>query len=124
MQVVDAAHGAAVEGDDDVAFAQFCARRRTIGLDRDNQHAGFLLQLLRADKQAWNLDGLTADAEIGAADAAVFDQLTGDKFRGVDRDRKTGPCAGRMTAVLTPITSPREFSSGPPEFPGLSAASV
>jgi hypothetical protein len=33
-------------------------------------------------------------------------------------------CAPRMIAVLTPTTSPREFSSGPPELPGLSAASV
>ena len=37
---------------------------------------------------------------------------------------KHRPCAGRMTAVLTPITSPRAVTSGPPEFPGLSAASV
>src|SRR5678816_822738 len=29
-----------------------------------------------------------------------------------------------MIAVLTPITSPRESSKGPPELPGLSAASV
>src|SRR2546421_500863 len=29
-----------------------------------------------------------------------------------------------MIAVLTPITSPREFTSGPPELPGLSAASA
>ena len=29
-----------------------------------------------------------------------------------------------MTAVLTPITSPRELASGPPELPGFSAASV
>src|SRR2546426_943105 len=34
------------------------------------------------------------------------------------------PCAGRITAVLTPMTSPREFTKGPPELPGLSAASV
>ena len=34
------------------------------------------------------------------------------------------PCAPMMTAVLTPITSAREFTSGPPELPGLSAASV
>jgi hypothetical protein len=33
-------------------------------------------------------------------------------------------CAPRITAVLTPTTSPREFSSGPPELPGFSAASV
>ena len=37
---------------------------------------------------------------------------------------KHSPCAPEMTAVLTPITSPRELTSGPPEFPGLSAASV
>ena len=37
---------------------------------------------------------------------------------------KQMPCAGRMTAVLTPITLPRESSKGPPEFPGFSAASV
>ena len=29
-----------------------------------------------------------------------------------------------MIAVLMPITSPRRFSSGPPELPGLIAASV
>ena len=29
-----------------------------------------------------------------------------------------------MIAVFTPMTSPRESSSGPPELPGLSAASV
>ena len=33
-------------------------------------------------------------------------------------------CAPRMIAVLTPTTSPRELRSGPPELPGLSAASV
>ena len=34
------------------------------------------------------------------------------------------PCAGRIIAVLTPITPPVESSSGPPELPGLSGASV
>ena len=34
------------------------------------------------------------------------------------------PCAIGMMAVFTPITSPRESTSGPPELPGLSAASV
>ena len=37
---------------------------------------------------------------------------------------KQMPCAPMMTAVLMPITSPREDTSGPPELPGLSAASV
>ena len=34
------------------------------------------------------------------------------------------PCAPMMIAVLMPMTSPREDTSGPPELPGLSAASV
>ena len=37
---------------------------------------------------------------------------------------KQRPCAPEMIAVLTPITSPRELTSGPPELPGFSAASV
>ena len=37
---------------------------------------------------------------------------------------KQRPCAGRIAAVFRPITSARVVTSGPPEFPGLSAASV
>ena len=33
-------------------------------------------------------------------------------------------CAFVMIAVLMPMTSPRTLSSGPPELPGLIAASV
>ena len=34
------------------------------------------------------------------------------------------PCAETMVAVLMPMTSPRELTSGPPELPGFRAASV
>ena len=34
------------------------------------------------------------------------------------------PCAPAIIAVLMPITSPADETSGPPELPGLSAASV
>ena len=34
------------------------------------------------------------------------------------------PCASLSTAVLTPITCPALLMSGPPELPGLMAASV
>src|SRR5207253_1748168 len=37
---------------------------------------------------------------------------------------KQMPCAGRIIAVFTPITSPAELTSGPPELPGFSAASA
>jgi hypothetical protein len=34
------------------------------------------------------------------------------------------PCAGTIIAVLMPMTSPAVVTSGPPELPGLSDASV
>ena len=37
---------------------------------------------------------------------------------------KAMPCAGLMTAVFTPMTCAAVFTSGPPELPGLRAASV
>ena len=37
---------------------------------------------------------------------------------------KHRPWAGAMIAVFTPMTSPCAVTSGPPELPGLRAASV
>ena len=37
---------------------------------------------------------------------------------------KQMPCAGMIMAVFTPMTCPWASTSGPPEFPGFSAASV
>jgi len=34
------------------------------------------------------------------------------------------PCPDGFTAALIPMTAPRASSSGPPELPGLMAASV
>lgn len=49
------------------------------------------------------------------------------RFAGVSAIAKPTPssAAARVCiAVTTPINSPRMFSSGPPEFPGLIAAVV
>ena len=46
------------------------------------------------------------------------------KFAVFEAIAKQMPWVPRMIAVLMPITSPREDTSGPPELPGLSAASV
>ena len=37
----------------------------------------------------WNV--LASDTNVGSADAALLDQLTHNKFRRVDTDRKTDP---------------------------------
>ena len=109
VQVVDATQYRIVQRDDDIAFLESAAFGRALFFDGNNQHAGFRLELLRANDEAGNRNGLPADAEISATNAAVFDQMA---------------CAGKMTAVLMPMTSPFELTNGPPEFPGLSAASV
>ena len=50
---------------------------------------------------------LAADAEPGAAHAALANQRDRHALGGVDAAiAKQMPCAGRITAVLTPITSP------------------
>ena len=53
-----------------------------------------------------------------------MDQLPATKLAVLIAIAKQIPCAGRIIAVLTPMTRPRASTSGPPELPGLSAASV
>ena len=45
-------------------------------------------------------------------------------FDGTAKPMPTLPPAGPMIAVLMPISSPRRFTSAPPELPGLMEASV
>jgi len=53
--------------------------------------------------------------------------LRQDLLGGVDRDREATPSVGPVFVAiwaLTPMTRPLASSSGPPELPGLIAASV
>ena len=54
----------------------------------------------------------------------MLQHLGQDVLGGIGATEKQMPCAPMITAVFTPITSARELTSGPPELPGLSAASV
>ena len=69
----------------------------------------------------------------GYVGLAGVDQLLGDPPGLVDRDREAEPDAAALAAELapsvaiaelTPMTSPSMSTSGPPELPGLIAASV
>ena len=68
--------------------------------------------------------GLAGDADEGAADAAMRISSLSTKLAVLLATAKQMPCAPRMMAVLMPITSLCDETSGPPELPGLSAASV
>ena len=52
MQIVEARHGVRVERHDDVAIAQAGAARGPVGLDRDNEHAGRLSEVVEAGDAA------------------------------------------------------------------------
>ena len=71
------------------------------------------------------------DAEIAADHAAVRDELLHHAAHEIHRDREADALRHRgsrgaalITAVLMPTSSPREFTSAPPELPTLIAASV
>jgi hypothetical protein len=57
----------------------------------------------------------------------VLQEVLGDAEDALDRDRESHPLASsareKMEAFI-PTTSPSAFTRGPPEFPGLIAASV
>ena len=56
----------------------------------------------------------------------MFDEVLSNPLRQIDRDRETVAAVvavGLAIAVFIPMTRPWRSTSGPPEFPGLIAAS-
>jgi hypothetical protein len=98
------------------------AVRRAVRADLGDEDAG--LRAVLSGEAARQADVLAADADHGAPDAAALDQFPGDPFRGVDRGREADALRGGDDRCVTPMTCPRLSTSGPPELPGLSAASV
>ena len=70
------------------------------------------------------VDHRVAEAEQRPADAAVFFDVIDVAPRGVDGDREADDCAPETIAAFTPTTQPSRSTIGPPELPGLIAASV
>ena len=121
----------AVEGDDHVAGLQAGLLGRAV---RDQRR-----RAVRAGSVAMRAPGPSyAAVEAGADDRelglALVDQLLDGAAGLVDRDREARRrcCRSRRRvwaprvamAELTPMTSPSRSTSGPPELPGLIAASV
>ena len=84
----------------------------------------------QVERLSERVDRRAGDAEVGALDLAGLLELRDDLLGGVDRDREADadvaavPLPPVSICELMPITRPAASSSGPPELPGLIAASV
>jgi hypothetical protein len=114
----------AVQAQDQVAGLQPRQFRRAAGLDRLDSHRGVLAERPGQHQPAVQRGIAAGHAEQAAPHAAMPQQLRDHPVGDVDRHRKADRLRPGDERVLTPITCPRELSSGPPELPGLSEASV
>src|SRR5882757_6887627 len=87
-QIVDAVDLDAVEPDRDVAGQQPRLRRRAVRPDLRQQRAHLVLDTGEHGMPPRHWRGLPGDADIGAADIAVADDLRQYELRGVAGDRK------------------------------------
>src|SRR5438876_10674105 len=124
MQVVDACHGLPVESYYDVAGGQPGALCRAVRLHAGDEHAALGIEAVGplGEPQQRHVWPATPMRPRRILPCRMSWPVT--TFAVLIPTAKQIPCAGRMTAVLTPITRPRESTTGPPELPGLSAASV
>ena len=107
MQVVDAGDCLPAKPRMMSPVADARARRRAVGSDRLDSHAGRRGQLTRAGERARNRQVLSDDADVAAPEPAVANEPRRDEPHRVAGDREAEPWAGEIIAVLMPITSPR-----------------
>src|ERR1700709_2213512 len=88
-QVVDAVDLDAVELDHDVAGQQPRLRRRTVRLDLRQQCAHRVVDAGDHRMPPRDRRGLAGDADIGAPDITVANDLRQHELRGIAGDRKT-----------------------------------
>jgi hypothetical protein len=88
MQIVHRAHRRITQSDNHVAIFESSLRGGTFFLDGNHQHTAFGFELLRTHDETRDRDVLSTDAKIGPANASVHDEVAGDEFCGIDRDRK------------------------------------
>ncbi len=122
-QVVGAGDRRVIEMEQQVAEADAGALSRTAGFDLADPHCP-RARAGRERNPARHRHGLCRDAEMRTADAAMRDTSPITNSAVLLDTAKHSACAPPIIAVLIPTTSPDAETSGPPELPGLSAASV
>jgi len=124
VKIIDAGNRMIVKRDDDVAFADAGISCRTSSFKRNDEYPSCDWKVIEPDDPTRKGNVLTCQTDVTPTDFSIADQPARYELSVSIEVAKQIPCAGRIIAVLTPTTSPRALTSGPPEFPGLSAASV
>src|SRR5438045_9200931 len=88
MECVDVRDERIIKTNDDVSLPQSCGKGRTFGFDRNDKQSGINRQVVIAHDSPVDLHVLTADAEVAAADSAIFDEPARDIFRRINADGK------------------------------------
>src|ERR1041384_2893625 len=86
MQIIDSGDGPSIERDYDVGFTQACASRRAILGGGQNYYPSFLGKIIEANQPPMKRHGLGLNSDVAAANFAMLQQASGDKFRGIDAD--------------------------------------
>src|SRR6516225_5182695 len=86
VQVVDAGDGFAVQGNDDIAFAQSGALGGAVILRTKDDHPCFLREIVETHHAAVDGHGLRRDSDIASADSAIANEAAGNEFCRVDAD--------------------------------------
>src|SRR5438105_10089566 len=86
MQIIDSGDGPSIERDYDVGFTQACASRRATLGGGQNYYPGLLGKIIEANQPPMKRHGLGLNPDVAAANFAMLQQASGDKFRGIDAD--------------------------------------
>ena len=125
VQVVDAADGVPVKAEDQVALLQSRPLRGSTGIDdRPPARRRGAREPFRSPRPAGRGTVWTAMPMRARRTRPSRIKRPATNLAVLIAIAKQIPCAGRIMAVLTPMTLPRESTSGPPELPGFRAASV
>jgi len=123
VQIVRARYRLAVEAHDDVPSRTPASEAGLPG-STDTTRTPLSTADRRTARPAEQRNILDADADVAPPHAPLAEQRRNHDPRRVDRHCEAEAWPPRIIAVFTPTTFPRPLTSGPPELPGLSAASV
>ena len=122
MKLVQVPDGLPCDGGDDIAGLKPSRLTRAARLDADDERASLHRQLIGVGHLGRHADG--HDAEEARTTRPWASRVATIGLMVLAEMANPMPWAEAISAVLIPTTSPLRFKRGPPELPGLMAASV